>query len=181
MVAVTSLLDPEHTLLVNDLIDALHTKFGLSTVKMTPYPHVTWFTAEITDLTNLKDLLYGFAEQSQPFQIHTTGIGIFPGPAPVIYIPVLRTNPVNQYHTRLFRQTKRMCAEMCPYYNPDAWVPHITLAVGDTTPTVMATALEYLNQHMFNWTINIDNLAILTKNGNKYLKEEVFMLNTELV
>ncbi len=57
MIAVTSLLDPTHTALVNDLIDALQQKFGLSTVKMTPYPHVTWFTAEVGELGHLKELL----------------------------------------------------------------------------------------------------------------------------
>lgn len=180
MIAVTSLLDPEHTVLVNDLIDALQQKFGLSTVKMTPYPHVTWFTAEVGDLSHLKELLYSFAERSQPFQIHTSGLGIFPGPAPVIYIPVLRTSPVNQYHSRLFRKTKTICEEMGSYYDPDFWIPHITLAVGDTTPEILGGVLEFLNQFTFDWEINIDNLAILSKTGDKYLKEEVFMLNTAL-
>ncbi|CAN5914407.1 hypothetical protein BH24BAC1_BH24BAC1_25980 [soil metagenome] len=180
MIAVTSLLDPEHTVLVNDLIDALQQKFGLSTVKMTPYPHVTWFTAEVGDLSHLKELLYSFAERSQPFQIHTSGLGIFPGPAPVIYIPVLRTSPVNQYHSRLFRKTKTICEEMGSYYDPDSWIPHITLAVGDTTPEILGGVLEFLNQFTFDWEINIDNLAILSKTGDKYLKEEVFMLNTAL-
>ncbi len=120
MVAVTSLLDPEHTALVNDLIDALQSKFGLSTVKTTPYPHLTWFTTEIADLTDLKDLPYAFSEQSQPFVINTTGIGIFPGVSPVIYIPVLRTNTVNQYHAELYRRVSAMCGEMGRLYDPDA-------------------------------------------------------------
>jgi 2'-5' RNA ligase len=180
MIAVTSLLDPEHTVLVNDVIDALQQKFGLSTVKMTPYPHVTWFTAEINDLTNLKEILYEFAEQSHPFPINTTGLGVFPGSAPVIYIPVLRTNPVNQYHAQLFRKATALCQEMNPYYNPKAWMPHITLAVGDTTPGILGSVLEFLNERTFNWEINIDNLAILSKHQDKYLKEEVFMLNTAL-
>ena len=181
MVAVTSLLDPEHTGKVSDLIDDLQQKFGLSTVKMTPYPHVTWFTAEMEDLTHLKEILYDFTERAQPFSIHTTGLGIFPGPAPVIYIPVLRTQPVNLYHTQLLRRVTGQCEEMGPYYNPDSWMPHITLAVGDTTPGILGSVLEFLNTRTFNWTINIDNLAILTKNGDKYLKEEVFMLTRELV
>jgi 2'-5' RNA ligase len=180
MIAITSLLDPEHTARVNDLIDALQQKFGLITVKMTPYPHVTWFTAEVGKMEHLKDLLYSFAERSQPFQIHTTGLGIFPGPAPVIYIPVLRTNSVNQYHAQLFRKTKSLCEEISPYYNPDTWMPHITLAVGDTTPGILGSVLEFLNHYSYNWEISIDNLAILSKTGDKYLKEEVFMLNTAL-
>lgn len=181
MIAVTSLLDPTHTALVNDLTDALQQKFGLSTVKMTPYPHVTWFTAEMGELSHLKELLYSFAERFHPFQINTTGLGIFPGSAPVIYIPVLRTSPVNRYHAQLFGKTKPICEKISPYYDPNSWMPHITLAVGDTTPGILGAVLEFLNAYTYNWEINIDNLAILSKSGEKYLKEEVFMLNTELV
>jgi 2'-5' RNA ligase len=174
MIAVTSLLDQSHSQRVNELTEMLDQKFGLNEVKMTPYPHLTLLTAEIPDMEELQQYLVQTTRETEPFTIRTTGLGVFPGEKPVIYIPVLRTNMLNQLHARLHRDISEMSSEMGIYYNPNMWLPHISLALGDTSPELLGPVLTFLSNYNFNWEIRIDNLTILQKCGDYYLKEDEY-------
>lgn len=176
MIAVTSLLDQSHSDRVTELTELLDQKFGLNEVKMTPYPHLTLLTAEIPDKEELQQYLEQTALETESFSIRTTGLGVFPGEKPVIYIPVLRTAPLNQLHMRLHRDISEMSSEMGIYYNPNMWLPHISLALGDTSPEVLGPVLTFLFSYNFNWEIKIDNLTILQKCGDYYLKEDEYHL-----
>ncbi|MCC9135241.1 2'-5' RNA ligase family protein [Pontibacter silvestris] len=174
MIAVTSLLDKIHTERVSELTEQLDKRFGLNGVKITPYPHLTLFTAEVPDEEELKQYLENTCLETRNFNIRTTGLGVFPGPNPVIYIPVLRTQALNQLHATLHRDVSEMSLEMGVYYNPNLWLPHISLALGDTTPEILGPVLAFLCQYNFNWDITLDNLTILQKCGDYFLKEEEF-------
>lgn len=174
MIAITSLLDKTHSARVHELTGNLEKKFGLSGVKATPYPHLTLLTAEVPDMEELKQYLELTCFDMPDFSIRTTGLGIFPGDTPVVYIPVLRTPPLNQLHAKLHRDISEMSSEMGLYYNPNMWLPHITLALGDTTPELLGPILSYLSSYNFNWEITLDNITILQKCGDYYLKEEEF-------
>ena len=174
MIAIASLLDKQATERVSELTELLEKKFGLSGVKATPYPHLTLLTAEVADMEELKQYLEVTCYEAQNFTVRTTGLGIFPGENPVIYIPVLRTTPLNQLHGRLHRDISEMSTEMGVYYNANMWLPHITLALGDTTPELLGPVLSYLCRYNFNWEITLDNLVILQKCGDYFLKDEEF-------
>lgn len=176
MIAVTSLLDQSHSERVTELTELLDQKFGLNEVKMTPYPHLTLLTAEIPDMEELQQYLDQTSRETEPFTIRTTGLGVFPGEKPVIYIPVLRTAQLNQLHASLHRDISEMSSEMGIYYNPNMWLPHISLALGDTTPEVLGPVLTFLSNYNFNWEIMLDNLTILQKCGDYYLKEDEYTL-----
>ena len=176
MIAITSLLDKTHSERVTELTELLEHKFGLNGVKMTPYPHLTVLTAEVPDMEELKEYLELTCLETAPFTIRTTGLGIFPGPSPVVYIPVLRTPPLNQLHSKLHRDISEMSSEMGVYYNPNMWLPHISLALGDTTPAMLGPVLTFLCNYNFNWEINLDNITILQKCGEFYLKDDEFRL-----
>lgn len=174
MIAITSLLDKTHSARVSELTEKLEFQFGLSGVKITPYPHLTLLTAEIPDMEELKQYLELTCFEATDFTIRTTGLGIFPGKSPVVYIPVLRTPPLNQLHSKLHRDISEMSSEMGIYYNPNMWLPHITLALGDTTPAMLGPVLTFLCNYNFNWEITLDNITILQQCGEYYLKEEEF-------
>lgn len=174
MIAITSLLDTVTSERVSDLTSNLESKFGLNGVKITPYPHLTALTAEIPDMEELKEYLELTCLETRKITVRTTGIGVFPGLNPVIFIPVLRTPPLNDLHGRLHRDIAEMSTEMGVYYNPNLWLPHITLALGDTTPEVLGPVLSYLCNYNFNWEITLDNLTIMQKCGDFYLKDDEF-------
>ncbi|QCR21515.1 2'-5' RNA ligase family protein [Pontibacter sp. SGAir0037] len=174
MIAITSLLDKKHTERVLELIENLERRFGLRGVKMTPYPHLTLLTAEIPDMQEMKEYLDQICLETTPFKIRTTGLGIFPGPNPVIYTPVLRTPLLNNFHDRLHRDIAEMSSEMGVYYNPNMWLPHISLALGDTSQELLGPILAFLSSYNFNWEIELNNLTLLQKRGDYFLKDEEF-------
>jgi 2'-5' RNA ligase len=174
MIALASLLDKNSSDRVSELTEQLESRFGLTGVKVTPYPHLTLLTAEVVDMEELKQYLDQTCFETDSFTVRTTGLGIFPGESPVIYIPVLRNPMLNKFHGKLLREVSEMSTEMGLYYNANMWLPHITLALGDTSPEVLGPVLSYLCQFNFTWEITLDNLTILQKCGDYFLKEEEF-------
>jgi 2'-5' RNA ligase len=175
MLAITSLLNPRNAQRINRLIKGLETKFGLDDVQATPDPHLTYLLTGTRRLTDLKDLLREVAATTAPFSAYTTGLGVFPGENPVIYVPVLRSNDLNELHQRVLDVTAPLCRPS-PYYGADRWLPHLSLALHDTTPDLLGPVLRHLNKETYNLRLNVNNLAILQKKGDLFVREEVFEL-----
>jgi 2'-5' RNA ligase len=174
MLARTSLLSPHYAARINRIIKSLETEFGLDDVQATPEPHITYQLAGVRKLSALHSVLRDIASSTEPFAVHTTGLGVFPGPNPTIYIPVLRTNELNRLHQRIRAATAPLCLRTDKFSGPECWLPHISLALHDTTPELLGPVLQYLNQQTFNLKLTLDNIAILRQQGDLYLREEVF-------
>jgi hypothetical protein len=91
MQGVVSLLDPEHHRLVKGLWAELKRNFGVSRVYQAPEPHFSYQLARYYNEKSLEPILRQHAAGKTPFQVRTAGLGIFSGPHPVIYIPVVRS------------------------------------------------------------------------------------------
>ena len=129
----------------------------------------------------LKDALAKVAKATEPFPAFTTGLGVFPGERPVIYIPVLRSDALNALHRRILAATAPLCLRTDKFSGPDCWLPHISLALHDTTPHLLGPVLGYLNQETYNLKIIIDNLTILRQEGDLFVKEEVFHMKEKVL
>jgi len=175
MYAITSLLNPRNANRINRIVKSLEAKFGLDDVQDTPEPHLTYLVMSTRRLADLKDLLQQVAATTPPFSAYTTGLGVFPGDNPVIYIPVLRSNDLNLLHQRVLDVTAPL-SRASSYYSPDRWLPHLSLALHDTTPDLLGPVLRHLNQETYNLRLNMNNLAILRKKGDQFVREEVFEL-----
>ena len=173
MLAITSLLNPQNADRINSIIRSLETEFGLDDVQATPDPHITYQLAGVRKGAALRQVLRGVARNTKPFVAHTTGLGIFPGPNPVIYIPVLRSDALNQLHHRIRQATAPLCLRTDKFSGPDCWLPHISLALHDTTPELLGPVMQYLNQQTFDLKLTISNLAILRQEGEKFTAEKI--------
>jgi hypothetical protein len=174
MLAITSLLPSPASDHINALIKSLETEFGLTDVQATPEPHLTYQLVEPLDLDQLKEGLREIANTSKCFVAHTTGLGMFPGERPVIHIPVLRSDYLNQLHHRILEVATPMCSRTDKYSAPDLWLPHVSLALHDTTPELLGPVLQFLNNQTFNLELEISNLALLRPDGDMFVREEVF-------
>jgi hypothetical protein len=175
MFAITSLLNPRNAQRISRIIKELDARFDLDDVQATPDPHLTYLLTGTRRIKELKEMLREVASTTPPFSAYTTGLGIFPGETPVIYIPVLRSNDLNLLHQRVLDVTAPLCRPSA-YYSPDRWMPHLSLALHDTTPEILGPVLYHLNQATYNLRLNVNNLAILRKKGDFFLCEEVFEL-----
>ena len=180
MLAITSLLSSPHVLHINTIIKRLEEKFGLDDVQATLDPHLTYQLAGVKKLSALKKVLAEVAATTKPFPAFTTGLGVFPGARPVIYIPVLRSDALNALHQRIRAATAPLCLRTDKFSGPDCWLPHISLALHDTTPDLLGPVLSYLNQETYNLRIHIDNITILRQDGELFVKEEVFDMGTKV-
>ncbi len=176
MLAITSLLTQPHALRINAVIKKLEEKFGIDDVQATLDPHLTYQLAGVKKLSSLKNVLAKIAATTEAFPAFTTGLGVFPGARPVIYIPVLRSDALNALHQRILTATAPLCLRTDKFSTPDCWLPHISLALHDTTPDLLGPVLAYLNRETYNLKISIDNLAILRQDGDVFVQEEVFKM-----
>ena len=178
MLAITSLLAPRNARRIRSIIQSLETKFGLEAVQATPAPHLTFMLANVplAKAADLKAALRVVAATTPSFPAYTTGLGVFPGENPVIYVPVLRSNDLNLLHQRVLDVTTPLCRGTDRYNAPIRWLPHLSLALHDTTPDLLGPVLRHLNQETYNLRLNVNNLAILEQEGDLFVCKEKFEL-----
>lgn len=167
MHGIVSLLDDTHYQIVENLWAELERDFFVRGVYVTPYPHFSYQVAAHYSLEQLTPILQEFAAQSQPFHVQTSGLGIFNGPRPVLYIPVARNPQLTQFHQTLWPLVSSTGSGIQGYYHPDAWMPHITIGFGDLNANGLSKIVSYLNERNFSWDITIDNIALIYDSGTK--------------
>ena len=165
MHGVVSLLDRTYYEQVEQLWAELAADFGVRGVYVTPYPHVSYHVATQYDLARLDPILQRMAGETAPFRLRTTGLGVFTGAQPVLYLPVVRTAQLSQIHAALWQAIAPAAGGSNSYYHPDHWMPHITIGFGDVPPARLAPIIERLAARSFNWDIAVDQFAMIYDSG----------------
>jgi 2'-5' RNA ligase len=161
MQGVVSILDDEHNELVEVLWKELEDYFGLK-YACVAYPHFTYQIVDHYDTELVADALREVAALAQPFQVTTSGLGIFTGPRPVLYIRVVRDDLLSRFHSALWRRISPYGHDIHTFhYAPQNWIPHITLAVEDLTHDNLPDVIRLLSPRAFNWTMTINNLCLV--------------------
>jgi 2'-5' RNA ligase len=174
MHGIVSLLDPPHYAKVEGLWDVLGLDCSVLGIQVTPRPHFSWHVAQDYNIKVLGPLLAKIASQARPFKVRTTGIGLFTGSKPAVFIPVVKDALLLKFHEIMWKMAKDASIFPSPYYAPPVWMPHITLAYGETNWQRLSCVLEKLTYHPFNWEIVVDHIAVSYENedrmGNKSLR-----------
>jgi len=161
MVGIVSLLDESHTDLVTAIWSELDRDFGLKNAALIPYPHITYHVAGAYDSSNILSSVAKIAAATAPFVARTSGLGIFSGSQPVLYVAVVRSDPLSRLHASLGRILDPMAINAELYSSPGRWVPHITIALDDAAPEKLAAVVRSMAGRDFAWDIHVDNLALL--------------------
>ncbi len=158
---VVALLDEVHNAKVRAIWQDLEQVCGLTAIKETPFPHFTLHLAQDYDLDKLADRMVETAALIPPFRVRTNGLGVFTGALPVLFVPLVVTQELLDLHACLWRDAIALGSAVNPYYAPDTWVPHITLANKDVTPDRLECVANLLMRRAFQWEIEITELAIV--------------------
>ncbi len=161
MHGVVSLLDHKHYQLVKDLWAELAREFAVSGVYVPSYPHVSYQVARRYKVKSLEPVLRRFAASKTSFQVRAGGLGIFNGPHPVLYIPVVHSPELTQFHEALWQEISSMGSGIEDYYHPAHWVPHITIGIGDMKKDNLSQIVRLLAERDFNWEMTVDNIALI--------------------
>ena len=160
-----SFLDATHDALVRELWAELETRFGLRGIYGAPFPHLSYHGARNFDDEKVEALLAQTAAGLEPLTVRTTGLGLFTGERPILYLPVVKTPALMTLHSRLLEALSPLATGENPHYLPERWTPHITLAYGDLTHAHVGNVLQHLSQRSFDWELTLDNLALVYTEG----------------
>ncbi|MBN2501457.1 MAG: 2'-5' RNA ligase family protein [Anaerolineales bacterium] len=161
MHGLVSLLDQEHTATVEHLWMELELQCGLTGIKVTPFPHFSWLIAEDFDWDELAEVMAEIAAETKPFTVRTTGLALFTGEQPVVYIPVVCDSGLSALHERIWAQVASVGMEISSLYSPQTWMPHISLAYVDVTRKNIDCVMQYLAFHSYDWQIEINNITVI--------------------
>lgn len=161
MHGVVTLLPLPYYEMVETLWNELEERHGLRGIRVTPYPHFSWQIGETYDVPALKTALERLAAQTQPFTVHTTGLGIFTGERPVLFIPVVKSPELQRFHQQVWDALLPLTQGVSLYYSPKQWSPHISLAYEDLTPKNIGKAMKDMAFRSFNWEFLVDNLSFI--------------------
>ncbi|RPI34293.1 MAG: 2'-5' RNA ligase family protein [Chloroflexota bacterium] len=165
MEGIVSLLDPPHNAEVVKIWEELEAGCGLVGIKITPIPHFSWQIAQAYPPDRLKPILQGIAQSTRPFMAQTSGLGVFSGDRPVVFIALVKTDELLQFHRLVWDFTVDQAITVNPFYAPHEWMPHITLAhataLGPMDGDSLNCAMERLAFRPFRWQIPVDNIALI--------------------
>jgi 2'-5' RNA ligase len=161
MYAVASLLNPAADKQTKDLWRLLENSCGLSGISMTPLPHFSWQAAVEYDARSAQAALKDLAEKIGPFKTRTAGLGMFTGPAPVLYLTVVKNECLFKIHKRIWDTLKPYSSNISNFYSTELWIPHITIAYKDLNPTNFSCAVKNLLLDPLDVEILVDNVTLL--------------------
>ncbi len=165
MDGIVSLLDNQHYREVERIWAELQEAFSVRGVYITPYPHFSYHVAQHYEVDKVIPVLKRIARNITTFQVRTSGVGIFTGASPVIYIPVVRSLELSQLHEELWNELSEAGSGIQEYYSPTQWMPHITIGFGDIDRGNLPTIVPWLNERDFTWEFTVDNLAFIHDTG----------------
>jgi 2'-5' RNA ligase len=158
---VVSLLDGPHFERVEQLWQELQEQFGVGDPEAKAMPHFSYHVAEGYEVEPVVEFLAEVGAAQRPFTITATGLALFPGSEPVLYIPIVRSQELTDLHARLWSRLNTLAEQSFAYYAPQNWFPHITLGHTDVTLEKWLPAIAWLHQQQINWTISINNFYVL--------------------
>lgn len=153
---------------VRDLWAQLEEHFGLTGIHKVPFPHLTVLGFDGLTHMDVKDLLERISQGTAPFVLETNGLALFKDPARILFAPVVRTPVLHRLHNALFRNLKDIGGQVPALYEPDRWVPHITLAQGDAAKGTYGEAVDFLLKQDLHIAFEVRNLTLFDWIGPRY-------------
>ncbi len=161
MHGLVSLLPQPYYGKVEQIWDDLERRFGLRGIRVTPLPHFSWNIGEVYPQEKLEPAMREVAAQIPPLVTRAGGLGIFPGPEPVIFIPVIKDRALLEAHELIWNRFQSVGEGLSPYYSPQNWHPHISLAYQDVNRENIGPVIEALAFEPVYWEMPIDNMTFI--------------------
>ncbi len=114
---------------VRSLSDALTNAGAPSLGDIESRPHVSLAVADSLDIPATCQLLDRFAADIAPFSLSLASVGLFPGPAPVVFLAPKVTADFLALHARFVAEFATVARGIWEHYSQAAWVPHCTLTM----------------------------------------------------
>lgn len=130
-------------------------------------PHVTLAHALELEVDPFVAALEGRLDSYPAFDITFLGLGLFVDSG-ILYLSVVMTGVLWTLHRDVFQLASAHGGRSSPYYRPERWTPHCTLAVG-LTPEAMLNAVAACQKLPFPLTLSATRLGIIENPSEKEL------------
>lgn len=151
-----TLPDPSYST-IESIRDDLVETFGVDEYA-NPFPHFTLYPLDDdADLDAIEAAVEDAADAHDPVDVHTDGIGVFPGNA--VWLPVAKSPELTALHADVVDAVSDLGTPPMPYYEPYRWFPHVGLALhldDELTGDIVSFLLDY----DLEWDFTIDNITI---------------------
>jgi 2'-5' RNA ligase len=152
---------------VESIWDELEREHGLRGIRVIPYPHFRWESAEEYDFAALEGMLRHLAREITPFTVRTAGLGLFTGERPAVYVPVIKNAELVRLHMRVWDSVAATGNRRSPLYAPDCWMPHVLLACEDADQGRLGPLIERLAWADFSWEFRVDHFAVIESRADR--------------
>jgi len=161
MYALTTLFDFGSDINFAGTWQKLKNKCNLIPANEVSFVHLSWQGASAYHLEPAKKIVHDISAQTRSFKVAVSGIGIFTGTDPVLYLNVVKNRALMALHEVLWDKLSPFAEDFNAYYGPNDWVPHITLVYGMLLPEDLCCAVTELMYEPFSFELTIDNLALI--------------------
>jgi len=175
--AILSLLPDPYYKKVQDIWALLENNHGIHGVMIAPFPHFSWQGALEYEEKGLALTLKTIADLGKPFRVQTSGIGLFTGAHPVIFIQVIKSPQLMRFHQQIWSALRPLGKDFNPHYLPEIWQPHITLAMGDVPGDQIGHIVQRLADFDFNWDFQIDHIALYVGSEHSGTIKQKYIFN----
>ncbi len=93
-------------------------------------PHISLAVCDELDINGLEQALSLFAENTSPFGLTFSNVGVFPLAEGVIFLGTVVTPNLLAIHAEFHRLFEKYAKSQREHYRVGAWIPHCTLAFG---------------------------------------------------
>lgn len=126
-----------------------------------PIPHFTWQAAESYEEQALDQVIREIARETRPFSVRTSGLGMFTGSMLVVYIAMVKTDALIDLQYRVWEKTQRCAHNVNHNYQPEVWIPHITLAYDPLNYIALECVMKEIAGRRFEWEIPVEQLGVI--------------------
>lgn len=148
----------------NPIWGTIQDVFNRADVPLTSLPHFSWHVANEYDEGAVEGQLSNLVKDIEPFTINIAGFGIFTAQVPVLYLPVTKTPRVSELHGEIWAQLMPHSSAINPNYDPQVWIPHVTLTTGEASNDSICQVITELAHIPTRMELIVDHLALIYRN-----------------
>lgn len=161
MQAVVANVPESHAEQVVSLWEQLEQRFDVHSEMTQQFPHFSLHVAGSYTAPDIVQQLTAFAEEHPPLRVRTAGLGLFTRTRTVLYMPLVRNPRLNDFHRDLWKALSGLGDDVLPYYRPERWIPHVTLAHDRLDQYNLGGAIQWLADQKLDWVFDVTSLSLL--------------------
>ncbi|NMC52708.1 MAG: 2'-5' RNA ligase family protein [Chloroflexi bacterium] len=166
--AIASLFDVNTDDRTKELWDWIQCVCGLEEISISPIPHFSWFVGESLLSGEVEQSLVAAASNNPPFEVNVVDVGIFTGEHPIVYLGLQKDKTLMRLHQSLRQAISQKANGTSPFYEPDEWIPHITLAYHEHDLERLACTVRQLVYGFHPMKLSVKEIGLIYQNLDQY-------------